>query len=80
MIKYKNKKFNNYYDVLIYMCQHKIRVNEALFPYARLYYCKAALENKFQRKFKLSEVKELIKDLPQTSSTSNNNFVKSLQA
>jgi len=73
MIKFKGKKFSNYYDLLHYLVSHNLKVNTMYFPNSQLYYCRAALENKFNRKFKLSEVKELIKDLPQTSSTSNNN-------
>ncbi len=64
MILFKDKKFSNYIDLLYFLIDHNMKVRTDYFPNSNLYYCKVALENKFKRKFKLKEVRELIKDMP----------------
>lgn len=46
-------------------------VKESYFPRSDIYFCKIALEEKFKRKFRLKEVRELIKDMPKTLTASN---------
>ncbi len=64
MILFKEKKYSNYIDILYMLVRENKKIDTNYFPYSYLFYCRAALENKFKRKFKLKEVKELIKDMP----------------
>lgn len=66
MIIFSNKKYPGYIE-LFYDLAHKYE-NKPLFkilrgiPPSKVFFVKAALEEKFKRKFLFKEVKEIIKD------------------
>lgn len=69
MIIYNNKKYTDYIDLLYKRVYNREPINTKSFPHSDLFLCRIALEFKFKRKFKLVEVKELIKDIPYSLST-----------
>lgn len=60
MIKYNEKVYNSYLDLYYAMMSEIIPFNERVFINHKYFYCKAVLEQKFNRKFSLKEVKTLI--------------------
>jgi hypothetical protein len=72
MLLYKGKTYQHYYDLLVDLIINNKPVNEHIFPSSRIYFCKIALENKFNRRFTIKEVKRLIKDI---SNNSSKNFI-----
>jgi hypothetical protein len=63
MVIYKNIKFSDYVDLwsfLVYK-EENLSVNmERMFPHSSIFYMRAHLEEKFQRKFTVMEIKKLI--------------------
>lgn len=71
MILYNEIKYSDYIDLLFSRIRNHQPIKMKIFPHHDLFYCRAALEAKFKRRFTLKEVRELIKDMPKTLTASN---------
>ena len=59
MISYKNIQFKNYIELLDYMIRNE-SVNIRAFPHSKFFYIRYHLQEKFNRRFTIKKVKELI--------------------
>jgi hypothetical protein len=78
--KYNGIVFLNRLELFVYLCRTNSKFSPKMFYHSKLYYCRAALEKKFNRRFSMQEVKELIKDMPQSSPPIKDNNSKKLLA
>ena len=62
MILFKGKKYLNYIDLLYSQIRNSETIDTHNYLYSKVFYCKAALENKFKKEFQLKEVKEILAD------------------
>lgn len=70
-ITYRGKQFPDRLSLFVYFCKiNNNKFKHSIFLHSSIYYCRAALEEKFKRPFSLLEVRELIKDMPKTSTAS----------
>lgn len=62
MIVYAEKRFKGYLEFFYYLINRdNDNIQERLFEYSYIWYCRAALEHKFNRRFTLQQTKQLIK-------------------
>lgn len=64
MIKYNNILYKDYIHLLYNKLRTREFVNINIFPTHTNFYCRAALQNKFKRRFTLRETRELMSTLP----------------
>lgn len=76
MIKYNNIIYEDFISLLYDKLKKGQYVDARIFPTHTAIYCRAALQNKFKRKFKLKEVKELLQEMPHTSPTIKDDIEK----
>ena len=60
VMRYKENTFKDYIELLDYMIRVEERVNENLFPGSNIFYIRYHLQEKFNRRFTIKEVKQLI--------------------
>ena len=62
MLKYKDKKFNDYIELEYYMINVEEAVNEKLFPHSKYFYIRNLLQQKFKQSFSIKYIKDLLEE------------------
>jgi hypothetical protein len=60
VMRYKENTFRDYIELLDYMIRVEEHVNEKLFPGSNIFHIRYHLQEKFNRRFTIKAVKQLI--------------------
>lgn len=60
MIRYNNNTYTDYLDLMYFLIRNNNELDHKLFPHSSIYFIRYHLQEKFNRKFSLKEVKKLL--------------------